>query len=66
MTERYENLQVRVDTRNPRVRDTVREWVEPPLRFPFQCVLAPDRFVPVAGVDSDLNLGALWYDDFFH
>ena len=45
------------------MRKTFWEWGEPSLRFPFQCILAPDCLVPVHCCNADDDVGALGNGD---
>ena len=56
-------LQVRVDPRDARFLDGLRQGLEPPLRLPLAGVLAPERLVHVARAQVADDQGALRNDD---
>ena len=54
---------IRVDTRHARLNESLGKGGQPPLRFPFVSVLAPNRFIPISRIDADNDVGALRNED---
>lgn len=57
------DVQVRVDPRDFRVGNGVRQAIEPALRLPLERIFAPDRLVAVGRVDAYDNGGVLRDED---
>ena len=54
------DLQIRINTGNPRSGDGVWQWLEPPLRLPLRGIGSPDLRVVVAAHGTDDKIGPFW------
>ena len=57
------HAQIRVHPGHLRVRHTLRQRLEPPVRPPLERVLAPDRLAAVRGEGTEADGRALRYED---
>jgi hypothetical protein len=46
------------------IRDTLRKWCQPTLRFPFGRIGPPDRWVAMQIIDMDVHVCIVRYKDF--
>ena len=65
-TTAHERHQIRVYTGYLRIRNTLWQGREPPLRLPLHCILSPDGLVGIRREDANTDRGVLGDHEFMN